>query len=220
MRAIICVMALLGAASPAFAQEPQPPATLVEEVGALPIDQLLSAAHARALNSAALADGKLDAAEKAFLEKIAVGQPFAVNASGSQRQLKPKPEAQHVAALLARPADLGPMWSDPAKIGDLVEIARWAPVSRDRVARFAGGQLLASFNQSSIDNGYAPFKTLLEQKWSAMKALPDVAAREAGRSVLYDAAVLVRQQSVSTGAPLPDHTFAWLGTDETKASIR
>jgi hypothetical protein len=208
-------------AGAAFAQEPVVvTGVLAEAVKALPLDQPLTSAHVRKLNGAALSDGKLDAGEKAFLEKIALGQSFLVKAGGGQQQLAASPEAQHVAALLSRPADMGPMWMEPARIGDLVEFTRWAPVSRDRATRYVGGQLFLSFNQSTVFNGYAPFKTLLDQKWAAMKALPDPEAREAGRAMLFDAAMLARQESYTTATPMPDHLFAWLGSQETKTSIR
>jgi hypothetical protein len=213
---IMCCMA--GAA---FAQESVVvTGVLAEAVKALPLGQPLTSTHARKLNGAALSDGKLDAVEKAFLEKVAVGQPILVNPGGSQLRLTASPEAQHIAALLCRPADIGLMWVEPARMGDLIEFTRWAPVSRDRATRYVGGQLLLSFNQSTVFNGYGPLKTLLDQKWGAVKALPDPEAREAGRSMLFDAAMLARQESYTTATPMPDHLFAWLASEETKASIR
>jgi hypothetical protein len=221
MRLAPVAVIMYGLAGAAVAQEPVVvTGVLAEAVKALPLAQPISSAHVRKLNGAALSDGKLDAVEKAFLEKVAMGQPFLVNAGGAKLELTASPEGQHVAALLSRPTDIGPMWVDPARIGDLVEYTRWAPVSRDRATRYVGGQLLLSFNQSTVFNGYGPLKTLLDQKWAAVKALPDPEAREAGRSMLFDAAMLARQESYTTTTPMPDHLFAWLGSEETKASIR
>ncbi len=221
MRLAPVAVIMYGLAGAAFAQEPVVvTGGLAEAVKALPLGQLMTSAHVRSLNGAALSDGKLDAGEKAFLEKVAAGQLFLVNAGGAKLQLTASPEGQHVAALLSRPADMGPMWAEPARIGDLVEFTRWAPVSRDRATRYVGGQLLLSFNQSTVFNGYGPLKKLLDQKWAAVKALSDPGAREAGRSMLFDAAMLARQESYTMATPMPDHLFAWLESEETKASIR
>jgi len=221
MRTTACAIVGSMLIGSAIAQErPEISGSLGDALKALPAGVELSTEQARALNSAALADGKLDPAEKAILERIAAGAAFSATANGSPVSLKPGGDAQRIAGLLARPGDMNPMWSDPEKFGDLVELSRWAQVSKDRATRFVGSRLLEAANQSDVFNGYSPFRTLLESKWAFVKSLPDADAREAGRQLLYDASVLVRNQIVQGGRSLPDAAFVWLNSEMFKDSIK
>jgi hypothetical protein len=221
MRSIACI-ALAGAlAGSAFAQEPVVvEGALADAVKSLAHGQTLNSGHARALNSAAMSSGGLDLGEKALFDKLATGGPVEVAIGGSNLILKPDADARRIAGMLTGKIDTPAIWADDARIGELVEMSRWAPVTWDAATLAAGGPLYAARLNSSQANSYGPFRILLDQKWKAIQMLPEADAREAGRAMLFRAVELVQEQSRKSYIELPGFVYLWLDSEETKASIK
>lgn len=221
MRLIACIALAGTLAGAGFAQEPVVvEGALAEAIMSLPLGQTLQSRHARALNSAAMSSGGLDLVEKAFFDKLAMGQPVEVVVGGANFILKADAGAQRIAAMLTGKIDTAAIWADDARIGELVEMSRWAPVTWDAATRAAGGPLYAARLNSNQANGYGPFRILLDKKWKAVQMLPEADAREAGRAMLFRAVELVQEQSRKTDIELPGFVYLWLDSEETKASIK
>lgn len=221
MRAIACFGLVCALGGAAFAQPTlKVEGELAEAVRALPHNQILTGKEARALNSAGMASGSLDLAEKSLFDGIASGQPVMVDSGDGQVTLRSNADAQRIARMLTGKIDIGAMWTDPARMDELVEMSRWAPVTWDATTRAAASQLYLARRKSDQANSFGPFRILLGEKWDAIKALPEADAREAGRAMLFHAVELVQEQNRKTYIELPGFVYLWLNSEETKASIR
>lgn len=220
MRFAVSIAIMWLFAGSAFAQEAvKVEGALADAVKALPAGQALNAAHARSLNSAAMGDG-LDPVERELFVKLASGQPFTASAGGSQLTLSADADAQRIAGMLTGVIDIAGMWNSPERMGDFVEMSRWAPVTWDATTKLAAQHFYQVRQLSNQANTYTPFRTLLDKKWEAIKALPDPDAREAGRAMLFKAVELMQEQNKKTYIELPGFVYLWLNSDETKASIK
>ncbi|RYD96498.1 MAG: hypothetical protein EOP50_06565 [Sphingobacteriales bacterium] len=160
-------------------------------------------------------NGKIDAGELDFLREIAAQTPFVLTIAGSPRGLSVPPASDDAAALarlLISPPNMHTLWhGDAEKTGQLVEISRWGPLARQRVANFFGSKLYDAWGQSNLLNEFSPFVDSLGREWNAVKALSDPAAVRTGKELLIEGCEIAKQKVVDDGkAPLEGFLCAWM----------
>jgi hypothetical protein len=144
----------------------------------------------RATITALMENGKIDAGELDFLREVAAQAPFVLTIPGSPGGLSVPPvsdDAVGLARLLISPPNMHTLWhGDAEKTGQLVEISRWGPLARQRVANFFGSKLYDAWGQSNLLNAFSPFVDSLGREWNAVKTLSDPAAVRAGKELLIE----------------------------------
>lgn len=181
---------------------------LAEALGETPADTRLDEDAMRELARAALFDGGLDASEIAVFEAFRDAGGVTAQVDGAAIPLTSDEQAQSLARLLRGPVDLNALWGDPAGLAALGEIGSWTGASEQRVVQFMAGKMKPAVDASRLDNGYQPFRDIINTKWNELQKLP-VEDVPAARRVLYMSARLVAQ---THGAPIV--TYSWLRPED------
>jgi len=169
----------------------------------------------RATITALMENGRIDAGELDFLREVAAQTPFLLTIPATPGGLSVPPASDDAAALarlLISPPNMHTLWhGDAQKTGQLVEISRWGPLARQRVANFFGSKLYDAWGQSNLLNAFSPFVDSLGREWNAVKALNDPAAVRAGKELLIDGCAIAKQKVVDDGKPpLEGFLCAWM----------